>query len=191
MDIGQIIARDRGKEDASTFASYVLDDVAPITTTAKELLQSVPPASGACAMLSAGWAAYLRHRFSIPAVAVAGDLKIRDHFVFECTENIPVGTGQGMVISKSWGGHCWMEIDGYICDLSIFRTAYTLTGKSRLKSFVEKTFGKGRGALVCQKQELDRIAMNYRPKHVLSDAQMDGLLAALDHTVSGRTIPGL
>ena len=174
----QLITRYRGVSELENYNAFTLTSPQPVIETARKLLSIIPPTMGACAPLSAALAQTLRDDFNIPAIVVAGDLKIRGSRVFKCKSNIPEGNQSGKVINKKWDGHCWVEIDGFIGDLSIFRTAYSLSHTSLLKQFIATEFGLGRGFFLAEKHDIPK-GMIYEPKYVLNDNQIDGLLAGL------------
>jgi len=179
--IKQLISRYRGVDDALLYQSFRLNEFPAFAASAKVIMQTIPPSFGACAMLSAAWAAYLRDNHNIPAIVVAGDLKIGKARVFKCKTNLPEFKGStNTFINKNWVGHCWIEIDGYIGDLSIFRTAYSITGSSILKDFILNEFGYGRGALLSQYSEVEIKGMKYLPKYVLTERQINGLIRGLE-----------
>ena len=174
----QLIVRSRGVEEATSFTDYRLASPQPVLESAQEILSNVQPYFGACAMLSAAWAGYLQDNHSIPAIVVAGDLKIVGKKIFRCKKNLPKPTKAGKLVAGNWDGHCWIEIDGYIGDLSLFRTAYAIEGASVLKEFVVSNFGLGRGALLSSEKDLPK-GMQYIPKFVLKDNQINGLIAGM------------
>lgn len=177
--IKNLIASSRGLEDADLFSSYKLDNPKVLVETAKEVLSAIEPSFGACTLMSACWSAFLRDKHNIPAVVIAGDLNINGNTIFKCKENIPQPGKTGKVISKKWDGHCWVEIDNYIGDLSIFRTAYSINRPSLLRNFVLEKFGAGRGALLCPIDEIQILGIEYKPKFVLNENQINGIVAAL------------
>lgn len=179
----QLIARYRGVDDVQQYQDYTLDNPQHLLDVARDIMRNVPPTFGACAMLSSMWAGYLKDHYSIPAMVVAGDLKISGKTIFKCKKNLPEPTKSGKVISSSWSGHCWIEVDGWIGDLSVFRTAYQIEGPSVLKDFIISSFGQNRGALLCQQQDLPP-GMKYVPKYVLKDNQIDGLISGLAHSMN-------
>jgi hypothetical protein len=166
-----------GATEAERYSTFKLPDPRVLLETASEILKVAATPIGACAMLSAACVAVLRDRLNIPAIAVAGDLIVDGTFAFRCTGPLPAGTAT--VEFQEWDGHCWIEVDNQICDLSIFRTAYALDDRSNLKRFVQTHFGEGRGAIVCHWNELSAGGMEYVPKYVLSDVQITGLLKGL------------
>ncbi|EJG1993271.1 hypothetical protein ACPV5H_25360 [Vibrio harveyi] len=176
----QLVARHRGVDEASSFSSFELSSPQPLIESAKKVLSNVPPSMGACAPLSAAWAKTLRDDYDIPAIVVAGDLKILGKRIFKCKKNLPEASANEQIINQKWDGHCWIEIDGFVGDLSIFRTAYSLSYPSVLKQFIESTFGSGRGALLAPHQDIPS-EMKYVAKYVLNDRQLAGLLGGLSY----------
>lgn len=176
-----LIARDRSTADAERFRHYRLVDPTPVMEFGRQLLDNTPVLHGACAGMSAMWAAGLTDRYNIPAVVVAGDLIIngRPAFLSQC--NLPDGTEQ--VDSGTWNGHCWVQADDMICDASIFRTARTRPDGSHLKAFIDEHFGLHRGLMVCSATELARGGMHYVPKYVLNETQITGLIRGLHHQI--------
>ena len=163
----------------------MLEDLELLGRTGREVLSDVPPRSGDCAMLSALWASGLNEYYSMPAMVVAGDLKINGRKAFNCKKNIPTSNDSMRTIKEKWDGHCWIEVGGYIGDLSIFRTAYSLGENSNLKNFILSEFGEGRGILVSNKEGLPN-GMEYVPKYVLNDQRIAGLLRGLELQMENR-----
>jgi hypothetical protein len=183
--LNKLIMLHRGQNDAETYSRYSLSSPQILAETAREILAMAPPLFGAFAMLSAGWASLLRS-CGIPAIAVAGDLNICGTKVFKCNRNLPVAGNSGKAIIKSWDGHCWIEIDGCVGDLSIFRTAYAIKAPSVLNQFIVNKFGQGRGMLLSPTGQLQTMGMDYVPKYVLNDAQINGLVAGLFAHIDGK-----
>ncbi|MGH1463333.1 MAG: hypothetical protein ACRBB6_15015 [Neptuniibacter sp.] len=176
--IRQLISRYRGIEEAQIYSDYQLQSPKILASTAKEMISNVPPSFGACALISSMWADILRSKHNIPAIVVAGDLKISGATIFKCKKNLPSGGRSGKFTGGKWNGHCWIEIDGYIGDLTIFRTAYSLDGPSILKEFVLTNFGQGRAGFLSKADEVPN-GMKYIPKYVLKDNQVFGLVNGL------------
>jgi len=176
----QLFARSRGISDVEKYFAYRLESPDILIKTAKQVMADISPSLGDCAALSACWAGLLQEHHSIPAVVVAGDLKIRGDHVFKCRKTVPDPKKLGRVITGKWDGHCWIEVDGVIGDLSIFRTAYAIVGPSHLQNFVVEHFGYGRGCLLCRHSDLPQ-GMEYVPKFVLNDRQINGLIGGMGH----------
>lgn len=179
----ELIRRDRGKSDADLFQQFRLSDTQPITDTVSEMLGHLPVMFGACAQTSAAWAALLRDRHNIPAVTVVGDLIIEGTSVFPCDRNIPDPANSSESDWAAWNGHCWIEIDGYVGDMSIFRTAKKIERPSVLKAFIERHFGPKRGAILVNHSELAAMGMYYVPKYVLTEDQINALINVMRHQV--------
>lgn len=180
IKLKQKIARSRGVTESEAFFRYELQDPTPFGESAKAIMSEVPPSFGSCVMLSSAWASYLKDHFSIPAIVVAGDLKISGARIFKYKEKLPEPSGKGKIVQKSWGGHCWIEVNGYLGDLSIFRTAYAINGRSILKDYILDRFGPGRGALLSPVEDLPD-GMQYVPQYVLKDSQVDMFTASLGY----------
>ncbi len=185
LQLKQLISRYRGIKEADRYFQYKLDTIQPLIESARTILNSSPIGFGECALLSASWAAYLQDNFSIPAVVVAGDLNINGVMVFKTNKNLPALKKTGKLIKGTWGGHCWIEIDGYIGDLSVFRTAYSIDGASVLKEFILSTFCPSRGAMLCPKGELPS-GMKYVPKYVLKNSQINGLVGGMAYKLENN-----
>ncbi|WP_335908482.1 hypothetical protein [Shewanella indica] len=180
IKLKQKIARSLGVAESEAYFDYQFHDPAPFGESARALMREVPPSFGSCVMLSCAWASYLKDHFSIPAIVVAGDLKISGARIFKYKEKLPEPSGTGKIVQKSWGGHCWIEVNGYLGDLSIFRTAYSISGRSILRDYILDRFGPGRGALLSPVEDLPD-GMQYIPQYVLKDAQVDMFTASLGY----------
>ena len=181
-ELKSLIARSFGKTEAEAFFNYQLKSLKPLADSARQLMREVPPFSGACVMISSSWVSFLREEYSIPAVVVAGDLKISGKPLFKYKEKLPIPANSNKVSAVKWDGHCWIEIDGLIGDLSIFRTAYSLASPNILTDFITSKFGLGRGALVSSKEQLPP-GMQYVPRYVLNDNQVECFTASLAYYV--------
>ena len=178
--LSQLITRYLGKDEAKKYHEYALENVDPLGEAAKIILSTFPDTIGLCASLSAAWTAYLQDKYEIPAITVAGDLKIGKVKVFKSKTNVPSSVKSGKSKNKVWDGHCWIEIDGLIGDLSIFRTAYSISYPSVLKEFVIRKFGSGKGVLVSSHKDLEEKGMKYIPRYVLNEHQINPLIRGLE-----------
>lgn len=186
LKLKQTIARSRGVAESEAFFSQEFNDPAPFAESARALMSEVPPAAGSCVMLSCAWASYLQEKYSIPAIVVAGDLKIAGARVFKYKEKLPEPRGRKEVVRKSWSGHCWIEVNGLLGDLSIFRTAYSLGGDSILKNYILEQFGPDRGALLNRIGDLPK-GMQYIPQYVLKDSQVEMFFGSLSYQLHHGT----
>jgi hypothetical protein len=183
IDLISLIERDRGAIEAALYRSFSLAGPEELASTGFEILKMLPPLFGKCAQMSAMWAAILRDRHGIPAVVVAGDLVIDGQTIFLCSENVVHPNDERRQLD--WTGHCWIEVDGWLGDISIFRTARAIEQKSVLKDFIQMRFGAKAGLMMVEPAKLDAMGMGYIAKHVLTDGQISGLVTGmrleLDH----------
>lgn len=186
MTLRQLISVSRGISEVERYFTYKLENTQILTETATEMMANIPPTFGACAMLSASWAGFLQDHYSIPAIVVAGDLEIRGTKVFKCKNNLPEASKSAKLIAGEWDGHCWIEIDGIIGDLSIFRTAYAISNPSILKDYIVSKYGLCRGAMICCSNKLPD-GMQYIPKFVLKDSQINELIAGMEYLLKHST----
>lgn len=170
---------------ADQWASFVLPDTSILAETGQFIMANVPPQRGHCAMLSSAWAMMLRENFDIPALVVCGDLYAGQQLIFKSKNNIPDFSAKApnQVVSFEVDGHCWLDIGGYICDLSIFRTAYAIDQEHALAKFVNQRFGAGRGIFICPYELLGSSGFKYVPKSVLKDSQVEALWQGLGYQI--------
>lgn len=150
------------------FADFTFGDTSPISQVSLKVLNDIPRGFGKCTIMSAYLCALLTDGHKLPAVAVAGDLIISGKSAFQTDIRIQQ-PNQGDIILDDWQGHCWVEIGGFICDVSICRTADLSPDKSNLKAFIHSKFGKGRGLIAFPVQSAIDEGMIYSPKEVLAD----------------------
>jgi len=186
-DLKPLITRALGAAEAERAVAYDNPDLQVLATTAQQLMEMTPITPGACVLMSAAWALHLRDKYNMPAVAVAGDLKVAGRWVFRATDVLPEfrGAGTGKVIRMSWRGHCWVEVGGLLCDVSIFRTVYNLTPDNIARQYFEDRFGVGRGVFMVRFHELPE-GLKYRRRAVLSGNQMEGFFDSLRYMIEGE-----
>lgn len=180
----QLVAQFRGPEDAQLWSDCAISNPGILASSGREILASVPPALGYCVLLSATWASILRQRHAIPAIAVVGDLSVDGRTIFSATEHPPDGTQSGLIEFNDWPGHCWIEVGGYIGDISIFRTAYAAPRTHPLSCFVLRHFGPGKGILLATPDQASELGFSYTSRSVLTDLQNDAFVAGLGHLLN-------
>jgi hypothetical protein len=99
--IAQLIARHRGVKDADEYSAFNLLSPDALIESSREIMSNSPIGFGECALLSASWAVYLQDYYSIPAIVVAGDLKIGGVTVFKTKKNIPSSSKKGKIINDT------------------------------------------------------------------------------------------
>ena len=175
--IEEIVCRDRNRKDWEEYSSFECPAPELLNDPIQQILASVKPEFGSCVMLSDALALYLSSQYSVPAIAVVGDLNLFGKPVFKCNGNIPTPKNNE-IIKQNWDGHCWVEIGGVVCDISIFRSAYNTNRPSRLKQFITSEFGEGKGAIISPPEYLPP-GLEYVPKYVLTDVQLESVMYGL------------
>jgi hypothetical protein len=190
VQLGSLVAATQGWPAARAFKAYVAsdEDKAAIANKARELLSIFPAIPGACALMSAAFAAHIGRDFDLPIQVVAGTLSVEGKLVF--------GDGQpfdGPAIfgayNLDWGGHVWVMVGGYVADISIFRTAYSASCPPRLGRHVVHTFGGGKGLYFDTWRHTHRLGLGYRPQYVLSEAEVTGLVAGAHAAIVAARSP--
>lgn len=141
-----------------------------------DVLRHIPSMPGACAVMSALWAARWRMESDIPAYVVAGALQVGAEYVFG---DGVTATDWGAAFSKSdlkWNGHCWLAFGEHIADVSLFRTAYSRYSPPTLARHILERFGPGRGLLICSAADVRSADLHYEPRYVLTEDQITGLV---------------
>ena len=184
-DLKSLITRALGAAEAERALTFEVSDLTVLRTTAEQLMRMTPPDSGNCVLMSAAWALHLRDRYNLPAVAITGDLKAGNHWGFRASNDLPEPKQTGSMIPLGWRGHCWVEVAGLICDISIFRTVYRQPLNSDTRKFFERHFGTDRGAFIGRPDEMPD-GLQYRRRAVLTASQMVGFFEGFRVAIEGR-----
>ena len=150
------------------FENFILTDTQPIAQASLKTLNDIPRGFGQCVIMSAYLCALLTDEHKLPAVIVAGDLSISGISAFQTDIRIQQ-PNQPDIILNDWQGHCWVELGGLICDVSICRTADLSPDISNLRAFIHSNFGQGKGLIAIPVQNAIEQGMIYNPKEVFSD----------------------
>lgn len=150
------------------FEKFTLTDTGPISQSSLKTLDHIQKGFGQCTIMSAYLCALLTDEYKLPAVTVAGDLIVSGITAFQTDIKIQQPNKPDTILDD-WQGHCWVEIGGLICDVSICRTADLSSDGSNLKAFIHSKFGKGKGLIAFPVQNAIELDMIYNPKEVLAD----------------------
>jgi hypothetical protein len=176
----EMVATAIGEVGARRWSSYLLHDPMHLAGAIRGLHAEVKPSSGQCAMLSATLASYLSEELMLPAVVVAGDLHAAGRAVFVLGESrLPECTGDVSFQVVEWPGHCWVDVGGYLCDISLFRSAYAVDPSHHLATFVRRQFGGRRGAVIGDPSEMADQGLTYTPRQVLTGDVVAALWAGV------------
>ncbi len=172
-----ILLTELSAEQTDLFFSYQLNesDLQFLKENIRNTLTYIPNDAFNCAMLSAILGAKIFDDSQIPVTVITGHLDYAGQRIFTCSRPIPDSTQSKE--GEYWDGHCWIELGGHILDISFFRTIYYGKVPSMLKSKIIYEFGKGRGSLMGTPEKLEISEFNYTPCHILTQNQIDGLIA--------------
>jgi hypothetical protein len=181
LELQQLVTRARGVEEAQRGATFRLEDLQVLTDAMNKTLESFVPKPGACVSMSVLLECLLRDRYGMPAVCVAGEVRVQGKWLFRSSERLPLfdkppQPGQlPRELNLAWKGHCWIEVGGLIVEVSLLRTARVLMPHSPLRQYVDATFGPRRAAFATPTGELP-IDLRYRRRFVLTNNQVDALI---------------
>lgn len=155
--------------------NVIEDDINLIQKACRSTFLKIPQTEFNCAMLSSVLGAMIQDNSSIPAVVLAGHLDVDNRRIFYCKSNIP-NVEATTVIKEIWEGHCWVEINNLIIDVSLLRTIHYGNTPDFLLSKVKKDFGNSTGALILTSEKFYELGFHYTPCYLLSKNQINGLI---------------
>jgi hypothetical protein len=175
------------EKEVQSFSSYQLtnDDFAFLKEAINEVLKIVPANAFNCAMLSGLLGAIIDDHSNIPVAVIAGHLDYSSKRLFNCSKPFPYSTDKAE-INEEWDGHCWVELNNLIIDISIFRTIYYGHVPEYLYNEIVTKFGKGRGALLFSADEMVNIGFNYIPCYCLTGDQISGLVLGAQSVIQTK-----
>lgn len=173
----EILLKSLLKTEMSDFYNYLItdDDLSLIQKACSTILGKIPQNAFNCATLSALLGAMMQDNSNIPAVVVAGHLDINSKRIFFCKNIIPY-TNEKKIINEIWDGHCWVEINNTIIDISLLRTIHFGNVPDFLRSKIINDFGFSTGALIASPEKFAENGFIYTPCYVLSQNQINGLI---------------
>lgn len=136
----------------------------------------MPHAPFLCLPLSAALYAILKDKHGVESSLVAGNLSFKNTIVFQHDFSV---SGTNNTSLQHWAGHAWVELDGFIIDLSLFRTIYSDSFTKLCKSEMISMFGKGRGAIIASPQALQKDGLLYASVEVLTDDDATGIIKGI------------
>ncbi len=175
--LGKLVADTHGWPAAKAFKSYkpTDDDKAMIANKGADLLRIFPKLPGACALMSAAFAAHLERDLCAPIHVVAGTLLVEGRPVFGMGQ-LRDGTTRFSSGSLDWDGHVWVMIGPWVADISIFRTAFSAYSPQALARHVAHHFAPTTGMMFDRWRHTRQIGFEYVPLYVLSTDQVTGLV---------------
>lgn len=141
--------------------------------TITETLMHVPHVPFLCLPLSAILYATLKDKHGIQSSLVTGSLSFGDEIIFKPDFSI---SGTNNASFQAWAGHAWVEIGGFIIDISLFRTIYSDKFTKPCKNNLISRFGTGRGAIIASPQAMKEDGFLYAAAEVLTDDDATGII---------------
>ena len=175
------------EEDVDSFLSYEItdSDVSFLKEAINGVLSIMPTDAFSCATLSGLLGAYINDHSNIPVSVISGHLDYSSKRIFNCYKPIPYSTDKEE-INEIWDGHCWVELNNLIVDISIFRTIYYGQVPRDLHENIVNKFGKGRGALVGTIRDIQKNDFVYTPCYCLTQDQISGLVRGAEKSINSR-----
>jgi hypothetical protein len=157
-----------------------------IINAGEEVLKLFPDIPGSCVPMSALWTAFIKDNTKYPIYVIAGSLYIDDKNIFG--NNITLEETKKVFSNSNldWDGHCWVLFGNLICDISIFRTAYSKSSPKLLKEKILSIFGENKGLFIVPLEEISKIGMRYETKYVLTDDEITSLFKGAYYLIEHR-----
>jgi hypothetical protein len=190
--LGKVLKESLNAEGIKRFIRYKLtnDDKRFIVETALEVLKNCPPLAFNCAAMSSIWSAIIKDNSSIPVSVIAGNLSWMNKKIFSCNRNIPFSNNP-ITINEVWDGHCWLELGGFIADISLGRTVKYGNVPNDFRNNLKELFGVNFGLICAEPDTLGLKGLNYTPSYSLTDQQINGLINGFQHDLNTVSPPPL
>ena len=138
-----------------------------------DILKDTPQRPFLCLPMSAFFYAVLKDKHEIETELVTGDLSYEGQYIFKQDFSISKSAQKSL---QEWAGHAWVEYQGLVYDLSFFRTLYSDQFTKPCKDKILKYFGQGRGCLIGEKQQLEKMGLVYNKIDRLDDEMATGII---------------
>lgn len=147
----------------------------------QDVLLAVPHKPFLCLQMSAILYADLMDNYNLTCNVVVGSLSYKDQVIFEHDFDI---SGINSSSLKLWSGHAWVDFNGLIVDLSIFRTIYSEEFKKSCKDELIHKFGVGRGGIIASREQMVEDNLFYTSVQTLNDDDITGIIKGAYHLIS-------
>jgi hypothetical protein len=187
VNLEKLVAASRSREEVRAYKAFAPteEEKQLLAEVGREVLQNLPPQAGACALMSAIYAARLQDVGLNFVYVVAGTLRVLKRPVFGSDRPFD-GSKVFSESNSDWDGHAWVMFGPYVADISIFRTARSSCSPPLLATHVRQEFGDGRGLLIVRWTDAPKSGLEYSPQYVLSDAQVTALVAGARAHFTGQ-----
>ena len=148
-------------------------DTETLQNAINDILSNVPSEPFLCLPLSSILCATLKDNHGIDCHVVTGSLRFEDQIIFKHDFNI---SGLNNNNLQHWSGHSWVQINELIVDLSFFRTLYSPQFTKSCKDELVNHFGKGRGCIVANNEQMISNKLFYTPVETLTDSDVTAVI---------------
>lgn len=152
-------------------------DQAILQSAIKDVLEHMPYRPFLCLPMSATLYAVLKDNHNVNARIATGNLSYKGEQIFK--QDFSITKAQDNIFQE-WSGHAWVEFDGLICDLSVFRTVYSDKFTKPCKADFIRFFGEGRGCLIASPSIMQTFGLTYQPVEYLSDEMATGIIRGME-----------
>jgi len=141
-----------------------------------EILENVPPKPFLCLQMSSLLYVKLEDNLKLNPKVITGNLYFNRECIFkqDYSINDKINCSENLILDN-WTGHCWVELDNTIIDLSIFRTIYSSLFYKSCKTEIINKFGNGRGCLILKKDN-ENTGFEYEKIDILDNNIINGIL---------------
>jgi hypothetical protein len=169
-----LITQSYSEAAASRYRTYQLSeyDRDAIIGISNSIVTNSPSIPNACVLMSSLWASLIREHTEVPCHVVAGNLRIRDKLAFGAKHR-PQSLAEVFSSSNNgWEGHCWIDVCGYLGEISLFRTGVADSSPLWLKDAVIDLFGDLE-VLVDSRDGMRQAGFFYDSLYVLTNEQIE------------------
>jgi hypothetical protein len=149
-----------------------------LRTVVEEVLNKIPRKPRLCVPISAVLYAILKDDFDVDAKLVTGDLSYDGESIFK--QDFSIINAQPNTL-QLWGGHAWVEIEGLVCDGSIFRTLFSDEFTKPCKKELVSKFGNFQDYLIASKSDMFKLGLSYNAIEYIDDNFVGGIIAGWVH----------
>lgn len=144
-------------------------DIQQINDYMINVLEAITQKERTCLYMGALLFAQIHDNLNVKPRFVTGTLTVSKRQVFSHAPIKPL-LASGKDFLGQWDGHAWVEVEGVICDPSIFWTIYSSETAPDLQKLIEKTFKGKHDYLIGSRTKLEKIGVFYKEYEELSNA---------------------
>jgi len=146
-----------------------------------EIFNNIPSIPFLCLPMSAVLYIKLKENLNLKPKIATGNLYFKKECLFKQDYSIVerINSFNDFIIDD-WSGHCWVELDDIIIDISIFRTIYSDKFTKICKTEILNTLGKNKGCLI-EKKGNNLFGFEHQAIEYLNDDIVNGILNGIKY----------